>query len=64
MATKLEMFFKMTQAERIPPAVSGPDGENTARSRNQSDCRICRIPPTHELRKKIKKDTIRKLAYR
>ena len=38
---------------RIPPAVSGPDGENTARSRNQSDCRICRIPPAHELRKKI-----------
>ena len=37
---------------RIPPAVSGPDGENTARSRNQSDCRICRIPPAHELRKK------------
>ena len=36
-----------------PPAVSGPDGENTARSRNQSDCRICRIPPAHELRKKI-----------
>ena len=32
--------------------VSGPDGENTARSRNQSDCRICRIPPAHERRKK------------
>ena len=39
--------------DRIPPAVSGPDGENTARSWNQSDCRICRIPPAHELRKKI-----------
>ena len=38
--------------DRIPPAVSGPDGENTAHSRNQSDCRICRIPPAHELRKK------------
>ena len=37
---------------RMPPAVSGPDGENTARFRNQSDCRICRIPPAHELRKK------------
>ena len=38
--------------DRIPPAVSGPDGENTARSRNQSDCRICRKTPAHELRKK------------
>ena len=36
----------------VPPAVSGPDGENTARSGNQSDRRICRIPPAHELRKK------------
>ena len=27
-----------------------PDGENTAHSRNQSDCRICRILPAHELR--------------
>ena len=41
-----ETFF------RIPPAVSGPDGENTARSRKQSDCKICKIPPAHELRKK------------
>ena len=37
--------------DRIPPAVSGPDGENIARSWNQSDCRICRIPPAYELRK-------------
>ena len=35
-----------------PPAVSGPDGENTARSRNQLDFRSCKIPPAHELRKK------------
>ena len=35
----------------IPPAVSGPDGRNTAHSQNQSDCRICRILPAHELRK-------------
>ena len=27
--------------------------ENSARSRNQSDCRICWIPPAHALRKKI-----------
>ena len=33
--------------------MSGPPGENTSRSRNQSECRICRIPPAHELRKKI-----------
>ena len=26
--------------------------ENSPRSRNQSDCRICRIPPAHELRKR------------
>ena len=26
--------------------------ENSSRSRNQSDCRICRIPPAHVLRKK------------
>ena len=37
--------------DRIPPAVSGPDGKNIARSWNQSDCRICRIPPAYELRK-------------
>ena len=41
-----ETFF------RIPPAVSGPDGRNTAHSQNQSDYRICRILPAHELRKK------------
>ena len=47
-------FLKPNKSLRKkPPAVSGPDGENTARSRNQSDCRICRIPPAHELRKKI-----------
>ena len=40
-----ETFF------RIPPAVSGPDGRNTAHSQNQSDCRICRILPAHKLRK-------------
>ena len=27
--------------------------ENSARSRNQSDCWICWIPPAHELKKKI-----------
>ena len=37
---------------QVPPAVSGPDGENTDHSQNQSDCRICRILPTHELSKK------------
>ena len=37
---------------QVLPAVSGPDGENTDHSQNQSDCRICRILPTHELRKK------------
>ena len=37
----------------IPPAVSGPDGRNTAHSQNQSDCRICRILPAHKLKKKI-----------
>ena len=37
---------------QVPPAVSGLDGENTDHSQNQSDCRICRILPTHELRKK------------
>ena len=41
-----ETFF------RIPRAVRGPDEENTARSRKQSDCKICKIPPAHELRKK------------
>ena len=45
---------KFKTKDRIPPAVSGPYGENTARSRNQSDWRICRIPPAHELRKKLK----------
>ena len=37
---------------QVPPIVSGPHGENTDHSQNQSDCRICRILPTHELRKK------------
>ena len=37
--------------QKKPPAVSGPDVENTARFRNQSDCRISRTPPAHELRK-------------
>ena len=37
---------------QVLPAVSGPDGENTDHSQNQSDCRICRILPTHELSKK------------
>ena len=45
---------KFKTKDRIPPAVSGQYGENTARSRNQSDWRICRIPPAHELRKKLK----------
>ena len=46
-------FLKPNQwLRKEPPAVSGPDGENTAHSRNQSYCRICRIPPAHELRKK------------
>ena len=40
-------------AKRTWPAVSGPERENTAHSRNQSDRRICRIPPAHDLRKKI-----------
>ena len=38
---------------QVPPTVSGPHGENTDHSQNQSDCRICRILPTHELRKKM-----------
>ena len=45
---------KIQTKDRIPPAVSGQYGENIARSRNQSDWRICRIPPAHELRKKLK----------
>ena len=45
---------KFKTKDRIPSAVSGQYGENTARSRNQSDWRICRIPPAHELRKKLK----------
>ena len=32
--------------------VSGQDRKETARSRNQSDCRIWRIPPARKLRKK------------
>ena len=44
--------------------VSEQDRKKTARSRNQSDCRIWRIPPAHKLGKKIIKrgaswDTIR-----
>ena len=35
------VFFLHTRHRKL----SGPDGDNTARSRNQSDCKICRIPP-------------------
>ena len=47
-------FSKTSQkvAKRTWIPVSGPDGENAAFSQNQSDCRICRIPPAHGLRKK------------
>ena len=40
---------------RIPSAVRGSNEKiPPARSRNQSDCSICWIPPSHALRKKIK----------
>ena len=35
----------------IPPGLAGKIVKNTARSRNQSDCRIWRVPPARKLRK-------------
>ena len=42
----------MNEAANDSARVSGQDRKKTARSRNQSDCRIWRIPPARKLGKK------------
>ena len=43
-------FMKIDQSDWFHP-LRRSRWENSSRSRNQSDCRICWIPPTHELKK-------------
>ena len=42
----------VNEAANDSARVSGQDRKKNARSRNQSDCRIWRIPPARKLRKK------------
>ena len=41
----------VNEAANDSARVSGQDRKKTARSRNQSDCRIWRIPPARKLKK-------------
>ena len=43
----------VNEAANNSARVSGQDRKKTARSRNQSDCRIWRIPPARKLKKYI-----------